>query len=214
MDFKGYDKINSLEDAANLLKNNPASNEFEANRIRAGIAQRLTSLAQQAENAKAFAKASDLDSEAASIARDLGMSGGNNPFSEQKDPMLHRQFRKGVSDTMFLEDQKHREKSQQPPPNAVKAFELSSGVGALDSTISDETYKSVREDLNRLSKTLKNDDKAIKAGALSDQLAKYSEARPAPKKLQEQIQSYEKQRRDLIIKLAKNVEKETGELSV
>lgn len=78
---------------------------------------------------------------------------------------------------------------------------------ASQQEVEDKVYKEVSADLRRLSKTLKNDDKAIKAGALADRIGKYSQDQPAPKTLQTQILQYREKRQELTVNLLKQAEK-------
>lgn len=65
-------------------------------------ARNYVQLAQQAEKVGNEELAEDYEYEAASLARSLGNDGGTNPFDEKQDPMLHRQFYKGVAEVEML----------------------------------------------------------------------------------------------------------------
>lgn len=146
-------------------------------------AKTLLQRAQQEARQGRYAKADDLESDATTLANALGYQGGKNQFSEKETPLLYRQFEKGNQGRIMIEDAKAR------------------------STVEDSVYKEVSADLRRLSKTLKNDDKAIKAGALADRISQYSQDHPAPKALQAQIIQYRQKRQELAVSLVKQAER-------
>lgn len=145
-------------------------------------AKELLAQAQQEDRKGNTDKAEELEGDAATLANALGYQGGKNQFSAKESPMLYRQFEKG------------REGKEMINQSAEKNIE-------------DSTYKEVSNDLRRLSKTLKNDDKAIKAGELADRIAKYSQDHPAPKALQAQILHYREKRQELTVNLVKQAAK-------
>lgn len=146
-------------------------------------AKALLQRAEQEAKQGRYNKADALESDATTLANALGYQGGKNQFSEKETPLLHRQFEKGHQGRIMIEEAKAR------------------------STVADSVYKEVSADLRRLSKSLKHDDKAIKAGALADRISQYSQDNPAPKALQAQIIQYREKRQELTVSLLTQAEK-------
>lgn len=144
-------------------------------------AKSLLTLARKEAKLGNIERSETLESEAAAIANGLGFEGGRNRFSAKETPMLHRQFEKGREGRAMIEK---------------------SG-----STVEDSIYQEVSADLRRLSKTVSNDDKAIKAGAMADRISTFSQENPAPKKLQSQLFQYREKRQELTANLLKQAEK-------
>ena len=144
-------------------------------------AKNLLNLARKEAKQGNIERSEALESEAAAIANGLGFEGGRNPFSVKETPMLHRQFVKGLEGRAMIEKG--------------------------GSTVEDSIYQEVSADLRRSSKTLSQDDKAIKAGALADRISAFSQNNPAPKKLQSQLFQYRDKRQELTANLLKQAEK-------